>query len=175
MLEWSVRDMGGQILAMDTDSAMIVSTKEGGLVPCAGGPHRLQKYRMGTGHDAVRALPFADVDLLRNKFEPLNLGRNAPFLKLEKENFGPDGERQQLYAYCISAKLYCLYNLQEHQLLVRKPSGHGLGFLQAPYSIADWQRKTGRKWNEDLHPWIYEAWHFILSRELAFHIRRHAG
>jgi hypothetical protein len=62
--------------------------------------------------------------------------------------------------------LYCLFNLDENRLLVRKPSGHGLGFLQAPYSIADWQRRTGRRWNEDLPPWIFEAWHFILSREL---------
>ena len=41
MLERVVRDMGGHIAAMDTDSAMIVSTKDGGLVPCAGGPHKL--------------------------------------------------------------------------------------------------------------------------------------
>ena len=41
MLERTVRDMGGQMAAMDTDSAMIVSTRDGGLVPCAGGPHRL--------------------------------------------------------------------------------------------------------------------------------------
>ena|SRR5215469_4545438 len=33
-------------------------------------------------------------------------------------------------------------------------------------SIADWQRRTGRKWNEDLPPWVFEAGHFILSREL---------
>ncbi len=90
----------------------------------------------------------------------------APFLKLEKENFAPDAERHQLYAYCVSAKLYCLYNLDGGRLLVRKPSGHGLGFLQAPYTIADWQRRTGRKWKENLPPWIFEAWHFILSREL---------
>ncbi len=59
-----------------------------------------------------------------------------------------------------------LFNLDGNRLLVRKPSGHGLGFLQAPYSIADWQRRTGRKWNEELPPWIFEAWHLILSREL---------
>ncbi len=89
----------------------------------------------------------------------------VPFLRLEKENFDTDGERQQLYGYFISAKLYCLFNLEENRLLIRKPSGHGLGFLQAPYSIDDWQRRNGRKWEENLPPWIYEAWHFILSRE----------
>jgi hypothetical protein len=169
MLERTVRDMGGQIAAMDTDSAMIVSTKDGGVVPCAGGPHRLENYQLSTGYAAVRALSFAEVDRIRARFEPLNPWRDtlkAPFLKLEKENFAPDGEPRQLYAYCISAKLYCLFNLDGNRLLVRKPSGHGLGFLQAPYTIADWQRKTQRKWTEDLPPWIFDAWHHILSREL---------
>jgi len=169
MLERTVRGMGGQIAAMDTDSAMIVSTNDGGLIPCPGGPHHLENHQMPSGNAAVRALSFAEVDSIRARFEPLNPWRDtlkAPFLKLEKENFASDGERRQLYAHCISAKLYCLFNLDENSLLVRKPSGHGLGFLQAPYSIADWQRRTGRRWNEDLPPWIFEAWHLILSREL---------
>ncbi len=169
MLERLVRDLGGQIAAMDTDSAMIVSTKNGGLVPCAGGPHRVEKFQLPSRHAAVKALSHDEVDRIRNLFETLNPWRstlNVPFLKLEKENFALDGQRQQLYAYCIAAKLYCLYNLEENKLLVRKPSGHGLGILKAPYSIANWERKTGRKWNEDLPPWVFEAWHYILSREL---------
>jgi hypothetical protein len=169
MLERTVRDMGSQIAAMDTDSAMIVSTKDGGLVPCAGGPHRLATYQAGSGHAAIRALSFAQVDRIRDRFESLNPWRKTlktPFLKLEKENFDSNGARQQLNMFGISAKLYCLFNLDGKRLLVRKPSGHGLGFLQAPYTIADWQRRTGRKWKENLPPWIFEAWHFILSREL---------
>jgi hypothetical protein len=168
MLERIVRDMGGQIAAMDTDSAMIVSTKDGGLVPCAGGPHRLKNYEAPSGNAAIRALSFAQVDRIRERFEPINPWRKTlktPFLKLEKENFDTHGNRQQLNFYGISAKLYCLFNLG-NKLLVCKPSGHGLGFLQAPYTIADWQRGTGRKWKEQLAPWIFEAWHFILSREL---------
>ena len=169
MLERAVGDMGGQIAAMDTDSAMIVSTKKGGLVPCAGGSRRLKTYRVPSGHSAVRALSEAEVEHLRERFETLNPWRKTlkvAFLKLEKENFRPDGQREQLYAYCISAKLYCLFNLDGGKLTIRKPSGHGLGFLQSPYSIADWERKKGRKWTEALPPWIFEAWHFILSREL---------
>jgi hypothetical protein len=168
MLERMVRDMGGQIAAMDTDSAMIVSTKDGGLVPCAGGPHRLANYQEGSGNDAIRALSFAEVESIRERFEPLNPWRKTPktpFLKLEKENFDSNSERHQLFAYCVSAKLYCQFNLDGNRLLVRKPSGHGLGFLQAPYTIADWQRRAKRKWKEDLPPWIFETWHFILSRE----------
>jgi hypothetical protein len=169
MLERSVRDVGGQIAAMDTDSAMIVSTRDGGLVPCAGGPHRLSDYQASSGNAAIKALSFAEVDQIRERFEPLNPWRKTlktPFLKLEKENFDANGVRQQLIFYGISAKLYCLFNLEGNRLLVRKPSGHGLGFLQAPYTFADWQRRTERKWKENLSPWIFEAWHFILSREL---------
>jgi len=169
MLECTVRDMGGRIAAMDTDSAMIVSTENGGLVPCAGGPRILADYQAGSGNAAIRALSFAEVEGIRERFEPLNAWRDtlkAPFLKLEKENFALDGERHQLYAYCISAKRYCLFNLDGNKLVVRKPSGHGLGFLDAPYTIADWQRRTGREWTEDLPPWVFEAWHYILSREL---------
>ena len=162
-------DMGGQIAAMDTDSAMIVSTKHGGLVPCAGGRHRLKHYQQGSGNDAIMALSFAQVDIIRKRFESVNPWRKTlktPFLRLEKENFDANGNRQQLYFYGISAKLYCLFNLDGNRLLVRKPSGHGLGFLQAPYTIADWRRRARQKWKEKLPPWIYEAWHFILSREL---------
>jgi len=169
MLERTVRDMGGQIAAMDTDSAMIVSTKDGGLVPCAGGRHRLEHYSDGSGNAAMRALSFAEADRIRERFESLSPWRKrlrTPFLKLEKENFDANGNRQQLNFWGISAKLYCLFNLDGNRLLVRKPSGHGLGFLQAPCTIADWQRRTGQKWKEDLPPWIFETWHFILSREL---------
>jgi hypothetical protein len=169
MLERTVRDMGGQIAAMDTDSAMIVSTKDGNLIPCAGGPHKLAVYQEGSGNSAIRALSFAQVDSIRKRFEllsPLRKTLKTPFLKLEKENFDANGNRQQLNYFGLAAKLYCLFNLEGNTLQVRKPSGHGLGFLQAPYTIAEWQRKTGRKWKEDLPPWIYEAWHFVLSREL---------
>lgn len=169
MLERMVRDMGGQIAAMDTDSAMIVSTRDGGLVPCAGGPHRLANYHEGSGNAAIRALSFAHVDSIRERFERLSPWRKTlktPFLKLEKENFDANGNRQRLNFYGVSAKLYCLFNLDGNRLLVRKPSGHGLGYLQAPYAIAEWRRRTGRKWKEKLPPWIFETWHFLLSREL---------
>jgi len=175
MLERTVRDMGGQIAAMDTDSAMIVSTKRGGLVPCAGGPHKLANYQARSGNAAIRALSFAEVDSIREGFEPISPWRETlktPFLRLEKENFDSNGNRQQLHVYGISAKLYCLFNQEGNRLLVRKPSGHGLGFLQAPYTVADWQRRTGRKWKENLPPWIFESWHFILSRELALPHKR---
>jgi len=87
---------------------------------------------------------------------PRSSEKSAHNRKPEKENFDADGNRQQLYFYGISAKLYCLFNLESNRLLVRKPSGHGLGFLQAPYTLADWKRRTGRKWKEELPPLIYD-------------------
>ena len=71
MLERTVLDMGGQIAAMDTDSAMIISIKDGGLIPCAGGPHKLANYEAGSGNAAIRALSFAHVDSIRERFELL--------------------------------------------------------------------------------------------------------
>ena len=86
-------------------------------------------------HAAIRVLSFAEVDRIRERFETLSPWRKVlktPFLKLEKENFGSNGERQQLMFYGMAAKLYCLFNLEGNRLVVRKPSGHGIGFLQAP-------------------------------------------
>ncbi len=102
--ECAVGDMGGQIAAMDTDSARIVSTNKGGLVPCVGGPHRRKTYNVPNGYSAVRALSEAEVERLRDRFETLNPWRETlkvPFLKLEKENYGLDGQRKQLHAFCI--------------------------------------------------------------------------
>ena len=159
----------GQLAAMDTDSAMIVPTERGRLVPCAGGSHSVKTFQLPSRHAAINALSYTAVDQIRNRFEAINPWRRplkVPFLKFEKENFASDGQRRQLYVYCIAAKFYCLYNVEGNKLLVRKPSGHGLGFLKAPYKLEDWQRRTARKWEEDLPPWIFEAWHYILSREL---------
>ena len=94
MLERVVQDMGGQVAAIDTDSALVASTKDGGLVPCAGGPHRLTNYQEGSGNAAIWALSYAQVESMRKRFESLNTWRktlNTPFLKLEKENFDADG------------------------------------------------------------------------------------
>jgi hypothetical protein len=89
MLESAVRDVGGHIAAMDTDSAMIVSTKDGGLIPCAGGPHTLENYELPSGHDAIRALSWAEVDRIRERFELLN-----PWQDTLKTPFSQVGKRK---------------------------------------------------------------------------------
>jgi hypothetical protein len=136
---------------------------------------RVRTDARGRANDAIRALSFAEVDRIRERFERLSPWRKTlktSFLKLEKENFDANGGRQQLNFYGISAKLYCLFNLENDRLMVRKPSGHGLGFLQAAYTIAEWQRRAGGKWKEHLLPWIFETWHFVLSRELGLPHKR---
>ena len=58
---------------------------------------------------------------IRERFEPLNPWRKTlktPFLRLEKENFDANGHPQLLNFYGISAKLYCLFNLDGNRLLV---------------------------------------------------------
>jgi hypothetical protein len=51
-----VRDLGGVVAAMDTDSVSVIATRRGGLVPCPGGDQRLPD-----GTEAVYALSFAEV------------------------------------------------------------------------------------------------------------------
>jgi hypothetical protein len=54
-------------------------------------------------------LSFAEVDSIRERFEPLNPWSKTlktPFLRLEKENFDANGHRKPLNFYAISAKLY---------------------------------------------------------------------
>ena len=67
MLERLVTDEGGTYLMCDTDSMAIVSSEDGGLVDCTGGPHRTPD-----GKDAIKALPWKKVRTLVDRFEPLN-------------------------------------------------------------------------------------------------------
>lgn len=119
LLERLVTDGGGSYAFCDTDSMAIVASRHGGLVPCPGGPHRLPD-----GREAVRALSWADVDTIVDRFAALNpYDRDAvpgSVLKVEDVNYetvsGPDGEeqrgaRRELWAHSISAKRYALYTL----------------------------------------------------------------
>ncbi len=84
----------------DTDSLVVVATKDGGLVPCDGGPDRL-----ADGRDGVRALSWEQVKQIRKRFEALSPYRTnvGPLLKREKQNFAPDGKTQtNLWSYGVS-------------------------------------------------------------------------
>lgn len=108
LLEHIVTEMGGTYAMEDTDSMAIVATKRGGLVPCAGGPHRL-----ADGRDAVRALSWQQVADIVERFAALNpYDRDAvpgSVLKIEDYNRDAKGTRRQLFCLAISAKRYALF------------------------------------------------------------------
>ena len=124
MLERSVTDAGGTYAMEDTDSMAIVATPDGGLVPCPGGPHRwtraLAKHYAGpnamAAREALRALSFAEVDAIVNRFAALNpYDRTAvpgSILKVEDVNFA-DEQSRQLWCYAISSKRYALHSRRE--------------------------------------------------------------
>jgi len=95
----------------DTDSMALVATEQGGLVPCAGGPHR-----MPDGRDAIKALSWKQVDKISKRFAVLNPyegeAGSGSILKIEDDNRDPKtGNPRQLYCLAISAKRYALFLL----------------------------------------------------------------
>src|SRR5205085_6709841 len=56
LLENAVTALGGTYAMEDTDSMAIVATKSAALVPCPGGPQRMED-----GREAVKALSWAEV------------------------------------------------------------------------------------------------------------------
>jgi hypothetical protein len=106
---------------------------------------------------------------VREWFKDLNpYGEDNPILQLEKVNFPPD-KRDDLRAldppFCltISAKRYVLFNRQNGSVVVRKASGHGLGYLMAPYDEPPAARRERIErvgvplWQEDLWKEIIRA------------------
>ena len=79
---------GGVYATCDTDSVFPVATKEGGVVPCPGGPHRTAE-----GEEAIKALSWQQVREIADRFEPLNpYDRElvpGSILEMEDENFDP--------------------------------------------------------------------------------------
>ncbi len=108
LLERCITDAGGNYVFCDTDSMAIVANRDGGLVPCANGPH----------DNRVKALSWTEVDAIIQRFTALNPYDRAfvpdSILKLEKDNLEPITKaRRQLYCYAISAKRYSLFNLED--------------------------------------------------------------
>lgn len=146
LLERRVTDAGGQIAFGDTDSAAIVSTKTGGLVPCPGGPTRTRK-----GEDAIRALSWDAVDEIVASFTSLNPYDqeivSGSILRVEKQNFDAAGQRRTLFGYAISAKRYALFTKERRgRITVVDAKEHGLGHLMNPLGTGE----TGRAWIAEL-------------------------
>jgi hypothetical protein len=152
----SVAEHGGVHVMCDTDSLATVSTGQGGLIHCPGGPERFPD-----GREAVRALSWANVEAIREMFTALNPYEQAivpgSILELERENFDEaTGQRRQLYCFAISAKRYALLNIDEDGApALRKWSEHGLGHLLDPTD----PKREGRDW-------IRTLWEGIVTEAL---------
>jgi hypothetical protein len=173
LLERLVTDRGGTYAMEDTDSMAIVASKNGGLVPCRGGP-----YRAEDGSEAIRALTWAQVDEIVALIDRLNpYDREAvksSILKIEDDNFDPKPKKprtkkqRQLWCLAISAKRYALFlrDRNGEPSLLRKGvnngkdgedrwSEHGLGHLLNPSDLEG-----------DDRSWIAQAWLAIVRRSL---------
>jgi hypothetical protein len=156
LLERVVSDAGGCWAFCDTDSMAIVASTHGGLVPCPGGPLRDEH-----GRECVRALSWAKVERIRDRFAALNPYNRelvpGSILDLEPENFDPQtGKQRELHCYAISSKRYCLFTLDdrgEPQLV--KWSEHALGgFYLNPTDP-----------EADDRDWVCELWELIVRED----------
>jgi hypothetical protein len=120
-LERLLADGGGLFASANTDSATVLSTRDGGLVSCPGGPGQLDD-----GSSAVRAISWAALDAIRERFASLGVE-----LRLTGENF--DGaERRQLHAVGIAGSRVILYGYEPSGRVVVKRSEVALGDLRSP-------------------------------------------
>jgi hypothetical protein len=98
-----------------------------------------------------------------NWFEALNpYSFGGSILKIEDVNSRIGGvEFLPLYCWAVSAKRYCLFNLDEGgKPILRKASAHGLGHLRAPYGKDDPAGIPAPQ--VDLGPMKLELWHHDL-------------
>jgi len=142
LLEHAITQMDGTYAMEDTDSMAIVSTEKGGMIPCKGG-----NVKNGSGGETVKALSWAQVRNIVDKFEVLNPYNRTiipgSILKIEDDNFDPKtGKQRQLHCLAISAKRYALFIKSKNgdPILLREKlnnskdrwSMHGLGHLLNP-------------------------------------------
>lgn len=120
-LERLLADDGGLFASANTDSATVLSTRDGGLVTCPGGPEQLDD-----GTTAVRAISWAALDAIRERFSSLGVE-----LRLTSENFNGD-KRRQLYAVGIAGSRVILYTVGPSGRVVVKRSEVALGDLRSP-------------------------------------------
>jgi hypothetical protein len=146
----------------DTDSLVVAGTKDGGVVPCDGGP-----YELANGQYGIRALSWKAVEKIRKRFEALNPYRTnvGPLLKPEKQNFAADGRTQtKLWFYGVSEKAYAMATFDARgDLVIRKYSAHALGQYRSPIAgdrkrewiEAAWRRKIRATFGSavELFPW----------------------
>lgn len=156
LLERLVTDAGGAWVTCDTDAMAVVSTRNGGLVPCPQG-----EERDGQGRECVRALSWAQVDEIIERFGTLNPCERSlvpgSILSLEPENVDRRrNRRRQLHCYAISAKRYCLFTLgRDGTPRIVKASKHALGGVYLDPRDAE----------SESQDWVEEAWAWILAQD----------
>ncbi len=147
----------------DTYSMAMVATEHGGVVPCPGGPIKMQD-----GHSAVKASSWKQVDEIAARFAKLSPYRDKSrsILKVECDNFDPEtGKQRQIYCSAISAKRYGMFLFDDYgnPVLLQKGvnnhedrcSEHGLGHLRNPSDLESEDRS-----------WIAHAWVSIVRLSL---------
>jgi hypothetical protein len=167
IVERMVDEKQGAYLLTDTDSMLFVASENGGLVPCAGGPHR-----MPDGTPAVKAMTWKEVQDICEKINRLNPYDRAvvqEMLKVEDCNFDLEvaDKQQQLYGVAVSAKRYVVYMRDKSTIAIIKPSEHGLGTVYVP-DKRDRYVPPHRK-NDDVSfpAWIVEAWEYLLDQHFS--------
>ena len=109
-------------------------------------------------------------------FFPLNpYKKPRSILQIEDINFGNNGKNiKPLYCYAISAKRYCLFNLDNSgKPILRKASAHGLGHLIEPYSdkeaLPDLPKPQYPLPKIGVKRWQHDLWIKIIEAALAGH------
>jgi hypothetical protein len=157
--EAAIRERGGVYAFMDTDSVAIVASEHGGLIPCPGGDEKLPD-----GREAIRALSWADVDQLRERFSALNpYGDASGILEIEDINFTEDVEQRQLWCYAVAAKRYALFTRDGDSVSVQKGTEHGLGAYLSPINPHSQQ---------SVRDWIRTAWEWLIRGALGLQCDR---
>lgn len=167
ILERSVADLGGHIAFGDTDSAAIVATTDGRLVPCVGGPEQLSK-----GDAALKSLRWDEVAAIAERFKTLSPYApeivESSILKLEDINFDDAKRQREIFAFAISSKRYAIYRPMGNEIEILEAKEHGLGHLLDPMDQAAKPRDeelSGKASEAKARRWIQEVW-VALIREV---------
>jgi hypothetical protein len=159
MLERCIADAGGTYLFCDTDSAAIVSSEHGGPVA------------MPDGTEPVKALSWAEVQCIVDRFESLNPydRKRVPgsILKVHKLNWDRNKQRRHLFGYSIAAKRYALYTKTQNDIEIVEPKAHGLGYFYPP-------KDSPEGWDHETPQWIFEAWDWIVRGVLGLERKKPA-
>jgi hypothetical protein len=159
MLEKCIANAGGNYLFCDTDSAAIVSSRDG------------QQVEMPNGSLSIKALSWEEVERIVGRFRSLNPygGRLAgeSILKIHKLNWDAEQQRRQLYGYSIAAKRYALYTKTDRDIQIVEPKAHGLGYFYPP-------KNSPKGWHHETPQWIFEAWDWMMRGALGWKRRKPA-